>query len=786
MVANAASIITQMEYGFMIGLSQRLVLNSDVVVRQANLTVSSSSGNGDDDFFVTRTGSRSPTLAVNRETAEFLLAFSVPSSLLNGVQLISKRVDSKPHSILEEIYPTLLLFLDRGLLVRVGNTRRGLDVRRIGAWSLERPINDFDDSSVFLVKNDRGQFGALKLIRTKGVSGVLERERRVLELGASDIVPALLDAGSSPFGPYIVSEWKSGSVAADTFRSLRSSQRSRPEMLRMAGTLLEAFERLHERGIIHGDIQPKNVIFDLHDRAWIIDFTHSVVPSLPAPTWRMGVPFFFEPEHARDLLETPPKMRPLSLQGENYAIAALLYYLLSGVHSIEFALEKESMMRQIAEQKPRSLSDPAGLEWTAVDAAIRPYLAKRPEERSLSLLPLRDALHAALLEEAAVPSEPHDSGSLSFQVQRKVSPERALEKGFGLRSELLRDYRVLSPHCSLTYGATGIAYALLRAAELCENAELLWAADAWIEQAEQRADQPEAFTSERLDLTRRRIGYASVACSEPGLYFVKSLVRSATGDSEGSRRAVGQFLTAANRRRRSHHADVNLGGVGLALAADRLRLLPLPLADRRQLLEFRDDLVAKAWQKVRPSIHGKPRLGFAHGIAGMVFASLTCGRSPEAQEAGARLRTLPVMLRKGIHWPVRAQGHSFMPGWCNGVAGHLMMWMRMWQCFGIAEDREMMERAAWGVLESRTSMGNLCCGAAGQAAALASFSVAVGEPIWQQRASEFINSLEPKWPKDDHAQSLFRGELGLHLVRLECEAGVPSEFPVWGSSLAQN
>ena len=92
-------------------------------------------------------------MAVNQETAEFLLAFSAPSSLLSAVQLISKRVAAAPDAILEEIYPTPRTFLDRGLLVRLGNTRQGTGVRRIGAWTLERPINDFDDSSVFLVKN---------------------------------------------------------------------------------------------------------------------------------------------------------------------------------------------------------------------------------------------------------------------------------------------------------------------------------------------------------------------------------------------------------------------------------------------------------------------------------------------------------------------------------------------------------------------------------------------------------------------------------------------------------
>ena len=185
----------------------------------------------------------------------------------------------------------------------------------------------------------------------------------------------------------------------------------------------------------------------------------------------------------------------------------------------------------------------------------------------------------------------------------------------------------------------------------------------------------------------------------------------------------------------------------------------MPAAHRQKLRELRNDLVARAWQDVEPSFRGQHRLGFAHGIAGMVFGALTNGNSAEAAEASDKLRGLPVMIRKGIHWPVRAGGDSFMPGWCNGVAGHLLMWTRVWQCSGLPEDREMMERIAWGILESRTSLGNLCCGAAGQVVALASFASAVGEPSWRKRASESLDRLRPKWPKDDHAQSLFRASV---------------------------
>lgn len=761
----------------MIGLNHRLVLNSDIVIRPFEPPHSKDSPEDcSDDFVVTRTASRSPSLAVNRETAEFLLAFSKPCALLNAVQLISKRTLAAPETVLEEVYPNLKTFLDRGILVRLGGTRRDDGTRRIGPWSLERRINDFDDSSVYLVKNDNGQFGALKLDHSGNPGGVLERERSVLELVGNDLGPALLDFGSSPRGPYLVSEWKSGSVATEAFSELRASPDSRAALLRLAVTLVNAYQRLHERGIIHGDIQPNNVVFDLHNRAWIIDFSSSVVPDLPLPSGRMGVPFFFEPEHASALLLQyggQPKSQVPTVRGENYAIAAMLFYLLSGVHCIEFSPERETLLRQVEEVEPGRLTDSLGTAWDAVDRLIRPFLSKDPVQRPPSLSPLRDGLQSLLTPEPAVP--------ISLFIKRQADPRQKIKVEFGLGSARLRKFDVVPPRCSLTYGAPGIAYALLRAAELSGDAELLWAADAWIELAEQHMKEPEAFTATAMGLTRRRIGYASLSGAEPGLFFAKSLIRAAMGDLQGTRTAVDQFLSAAAYRP-SHHSDLNLGGVGLALAAGRLSGLPLPVRSRQKLSGFRNQLIARAWQQSPPVCSRSSRLGFAHGVAGMVFAALTNGPSRETSEAVGRLRVLPVMIRKGIHWPVRTGSSRFMPGWCNGVAGHLLMWTRLWQWSGQTEDREMMERIAWGILESRTAMGNLCCGAAGQAISLAAFAAAAADSSWQRRAQEYLDKLQPLWPNDDHPQSLYRGELGLLLARLECDSPAPI-FPVWGASL---
>jgi predicted Ser/Thr protein kinase len=762
------------ENSVVIRLNDRLVLNTDVVVRPVD-AVRGLPATGAEEFVLTRTSSRSPSVQLNREAAEFLLAFSEPCSLLAAVKMIARRNGFTEEEILEDLYPNLGAFIQRGILVRLSGATRPTKIPQIGVWRLERHIHDFEDSSVFLVKNKNGEFGALKLARHPGMQGIIEREKRILQLLGGTVVPRLIDSGSCRQGAYFVAEWKPGATAATVFPELRAAPSSRRQLLEAAIRVVTAFAELHAGGVLHGDIQPKNVLFDLNQRVWLVDFSHSYVPGLPTSPVRMGVPFFFEPEYARSLLADPPFTAPVSLKGEIYAVGALLFYLLSGVHAIEFSIEREALLRQILEAEPRPLVDPQGFSWELPDRVIHACLAKEPDQRPKSLSMVRERLEEALAAEPTLEKMVAAPAPL-----RLSEPAKEIKIRFGLGSKALRNFDLIAPRCSLSYGAAGIAYALLRLAQLNADAELLWAADAWIEKAILNATEPEAFTSASMGVTRRTIGYSSLSGAEPGLYYTQAMVRAAAGDLRGTGSAISSFLATATRKP-SHPADLNLGGPGLALAAHSLSQLHSSRGLQNKLVTFGEQLVARFWERMPAS--NRRRLGFAHGAAGIAFAALTCGKPANTDGMVAELRRQTVMLKKGVHWPVRIDGNFFMPGWCNGVAGHLLLWTKLWQRSAHSEDREMLERVAWGLWESRTNLGNICCGGSGQAIALACFATATGDENWRNRAIEFLEKLRPRWPKDDHPQSLFRGELGLHLAEIECRSGAAVQFPVWGQGL---
>ncbi|PYQ55046.1 MAG: hypothetical protein DMF53_28670, partial [Acidobacteria bacterium] len=115
--------------------------------------------------------------------------------------------------------------------------------------------------------------------------------------------------------------------------------------------MLAAYTRLHERGVIHADVHPRNVLVGPAGEIHLIDFGLSLAEDLPGDPGRGGVAFYFEPEYAVAVRagESAPAA---SSAGEQYALAALLYSLIAGAPTHDFKLARDEMLRQIAEEPP--------------------------------------------------------------------------------------------------------------------------------------------------------------------------------------------------------------------------------------------------------------------------------------------------------------------------------------------------------------------------------------------------------------------------------------------------
>jgi eukaryotic-like serine/threonine-protein kinase len=369
--------------------------------------------------------------------------------------------------------------------------------------------------------------------------------------------------------------------------------------------------------------------------------------------------------------------------------------------------------------------------------------------------------------------------SASVRLARWSSdPAEELRTLYGSGSRALREFSLVAPRCSVAFGASGIAYSLARAAELIDDSGLLLAANSWIAAAEQNASSKRAFVSSAQRFTRRTVGFASLAFAEPGLFYAKGIIRSRMGDPAGADDAARQFLSVT-KNRLSRFADVHLGGLGLALAAKHLTHCVSSVRVRSELSTLSHSLVRRAWAQTGTDIRRNQLLGFAHGIAGQVFASYACGHPHTAIPFVQQLREVAIPFQKALIWPLRAGSGGFWAGWCNGLAGHLLMWTKVWQHSRTQDDREILDRLAWGVWKYRMPLGSLCCGAAGQALILASFSSATGDRHWNRKTLDWLRSFRPRGTWGAPPQSLFHGRLGFLLARIECEYATRPQFPVY-------
>ena len=184
-------------------------------------------------------------------------------------------------------------------------------------------------------------------------------------------------------------------VAAAEYRALPSSQR-RAALLGLAIAVLDVYARLHERGVVHGDIHPRNILVDRDNRIALLDFALARrIGTDDAGVPRAGVPFYYEPELARALLDrvTPP---PASEAGEQFALATLLYLLFTGEHYQDFQLDRHAFLSAICDGSMLSFAARGVEPWPEAEAALARALSKTPAGRYPSIAAFAASLRQIL------------------------------------------------------------------------------------------------------------------------------------------------------------------------------------------------------------------------------------------------------------------------------------------------------------------------------------------------------------------------------------------------------
>jgi serine/threonine-protein kinase len=192
---------------------------------------------------------------------------------------------------------------------------------------------------------------------------------------------------------YLAMEYLAGGSLADR---LNQGPLAIDQAADIAADLCGALHYAHERGVVHCDIKPANVLFDEAGQAQLVDFGIAYVSTEmmtrqfhTAAGMAMGTVQYMAPEQLAGVRDDP--------RIDIYAMGVLLYRMVAGRPYLGFQTETTpaAQARNIAliqQQQPRPLREvrPDAPSWLAetVDKALR----KRPEERFATAQAMREAL----------------------------------------------------------------------------------------------------------------------------------------------------------------------------------------------------------------------------------------------------------------------------------------------------------------------------------------------------------------------------------------------------------
>jgi eukaryotic-like serine/threonine-protein kinase len=511
----------------------------------------------------------------------------------------------------------------------------------------------------------------------------------------------------------------------------------------------------------------------------VIDFGLAVEASEgPLSTARGGVAFYMEPELA--CAYARGESVPPTAAGEQYALGALIYLLWTGVHYLDWSLERSAMLAQIAEGVPVCFARRHVPPWPELEAVLWRALAKTPEMRFASCADFAAGLRALLPEarrrdeaRANRPAAAHDPG----RDQSNAFFERC-----GLGGSVLRDKPLNPPFASVNYGAAGIAYAMYKLSLARDDARLLATADVWAQKATVLSGREEAFHASEVDINEKTVGNASLFHSPSGIHAVRALIGFALGERAAATSAISEFVAAS--RVPCEFVDLTLGKAGLLTGCAELlnAMRGAPGGDPAVIVARGVEL----HDEIKLSLDGGPlatsvsmsNLGLAHGWAGLLFALLrwSQARGESAEPYRARLDELAALHEPhgaGIRWPVSNRTvprSSYAEGWCNGSAGHALLWALAHELLGAPDYRVYAVRSALSAWSSEIKLGTICCGLAGIGYACAAAHRVTGDGVWLSRARLAARRACEDRSKWFYRDSLYKGAVGAVLLYEELDA----------------
>jgi hypothetical protein len=186
----------------------------------------------------------------------------------------------------------------------------------------------------------------------------------------------IFDFGHQREHYYMVMELIDGPTLRDEFQRLKALDETLPfsEVQRIVGEVSEALDYAHDRGIIHRDVKPANILLTPEGQAVLSDFGLAFMIEGPRQTITgfVGTPEYMSPEQGQGL--------EVDGRTDVYSLGVVLYEMLTGRVPFTAKTPMGVVMKHISEPlpPPRSVNPdiPEGVEQVLVKA-----MSKDPRDR---------------------------------------------------------------------------------------------------------------------------------------------------------------------------------------------------------------------------------------------------------------------------------------------------------------------------------------------------------------------------------------------------------------------
>ncbi len=717
-------------------------------------------------YIASLTGSRWTSQQLPENLANLLEKFRIPSTIPEAIVRHVQDFPGDAKTILADSYDAMKSFIDTGYLVnseklalveRVNHLKPGDKYKHL---TVVRPLKTTNDTEVYELASNEGMRFALKVtLKESDFTHVWDSKKEVeilrfLTSKGVDFVPKVLDFSSEKNISFTLLSWVNG---IEFGRLSEYDELSFPERAQIVEKSLECMSRIHNLGVLHGDINPGNFLVDDSLNVSILDFGAASAEFAPQRGNRVGVFDHYEPEYACAVKTSGTGVESTSL-GEQYSMATLAFLVITGRHYLNLSLEREKALVQIVGEAPRRLSE-FEIHWPMVEDCLNKALEKDPSDRFSSMKDFCNAFAVSARQKQSKtlpkPFARTETEHSSWTQNEKLS-DSGVEGTTDLSSDILENDSCFAG-LSMMNGAAGAAYISLQCAVANRSAKMLSGSNFWISKmSEDWPMKSEPATATKvpediwdLSLFHGRAGHSFVRTIHAYCWSNFSLALDELNEFEAYATSFLDNMSQPRDQRNIWTLDTYNGGPGILLGAAFLKSLlgPILLEQGDVSFDHFDAVAERILNDLTDTEDKILYLGFAHGRAGILFSLL---RWYEVKGTGVP-RSLVAMLDKHItlsetfedmaYWPITTDPDEdrFWSGLCNGASGHLLLYSLAYSMLGSDDYFSVAEKSANFVLKNGGQSGiSLCCGMVGEAFALMHWARRSNSRSWQLRSENLI------------------------------------------------